>query len=144
MTTKFSIEKRSIFPPPVCKKVPPYPAMPDIPPNAIIVQIIGKYEDDVGRHWTDSGYFTVFEDDEELWTPRIIYPLPGYRDGELVVTSDSKLWYFTIVREFTSGEDQLIETAILTSSPGKPFHAGPISILDPSWTGYLTLELTSA
>ena len=144
MTTKFSIGKRSIFPPPVCKKVPPYPPMPDIPPNAIIVQIIGKYEDDVGRHWTHADKFTVFEDDPELWQPRVYWPMPGFYGGELFVSEDSKLWSFAIVREFTAGEDQLLETGFQPSSPGIPFHVLPFSILDPGWTGQLTVELTSA
>jgi hypothetical protein len=144
MTTKFSLEKRALFPPPVCKKVPPYPAMPVRPPNSIIVQLVGDYDDDVGRHWTHAGFFWVWEDDPELWGPRVVEPLPGWISPEVWVSEDSSEWSINIVRVFAGFEDWYIDSGLQQSTKQKPFSVLPFSILPPEWSGFLTVEMCSA
>jgi hypothetical protein len=144
MTTKFSTNKRSIFPPPVCKKVPPYPPMPDIPPNAIIVQIIENFDDDVDRHWVAAGVCTIYLGDEDIWFARLPEPIPGWMDPELRISEDGKFWWLSIVKSFVYEDERYIEIGPIPSGPGNPFHASPTSLLEPDWTGSITVELTSA
>jgi len=144
MSTKFSTQKRPIFPPPVCKKVPPYPPMPDIPPNAIIVQIIGQYEDDVERFYRDCGQFVVYRGDGTTWDSIVEMPMTNYCYAELDFTNDFQKWEFSIQWNCGGDDVTLIGTGLQTRIGGNPFHAPPTSMLDRYWSGYLTVELASA
>lgn len=144
MTTKFSTQKRPIFPPPVCKKSPPPPPFPDIPPNSIIVQIIGTFDISDDRVFNDSVVFTArYDEDSDLWTSPD-WEMGPYSNLVLSVSPDGDSWFLEINRDFTSGDSTTLYSGFQISAPTNPFHADPTNILDPFWSGYLTVELSSA
>jgi hypothetical protein len=118
--------------------------MPDIPPNAIIVQILEDFEDDVERRWIAAGVCTVYGPEDGIWYARLPEPIPGWMSPELNISEDGTTWWLSIVRVFTGGDERYIEIGPIPSGPGNPFHVGPTSLLEPDWTGLLTVELTSA
>lgn len=118
--------------------------MPDIPPGAIIVQMIEDMWDDSDRHWSSAGYCVLYEDDPGIWTARTVEPIPGWLSPELSITEDGRLYFFSIVHLFSTLEETYLESGLRPSDTGNPFHVHPTSILDSQWNGLLTFELTSA